>query len=95
VRSDVAAAHEKLRITFVVINNREYNVLKKFMRTQQHYASAPANRFIAMDIVDPPSTFCRFPPLRVCPPAGRPSRHRAGAQGNHLLRYSDRDPNQL
>ena len=47
------AAHEKLPITFVVINNREYNVLKKFMRTQQHYASARANRFIAMDIVDP------------------------------------------
>jgi benzoylformate decarboxylase len=40
-----------------VINNREYNVLKKFMRAQQHYASARANRFIAMDIVDPAIDF--------------------------------------
>jgi benzoylformate decarboxylase len=36
-----------------VINNREYNILKKFMRSQPHYASARANRFIAMDILDP------------------------------------------
>jgi benzoylformate decarboxylase len=36
-----------------VINNGEYNILKKFMRSQPHYASARANRFIAMDIVDP------------------------------------------
>jgi benzoylformate decarboxylase len=47
------AAHEQLPVTFVVINNREYNILKKFMRSQPHYASARANRFIAMDIVDP------------------------------------------
>src|SRR6201993_401116 len=47
------AAHERLPVTFVVINNREYNILKKFMRSQPHYASARANRFIAMDIVDP------------------------------------------
>jgi benzoylformate decarboxylase len=36
-----------------VINNREYNILKRFMRSQPHYASARANRFIAMDIIDP------------------------------------------
>jgi benzoylformate decarboxylase len=36
-----------------VINNREYNILKKFMKSQPHYASARANRFIGMDIVDP------------------------------------------
>jgi benzoylformate decarboxylase len=47
------AARERLPVTFVVINNREYNILKKFMRSQPHYASARANRFIAMDIVDP------------------------------------------
>ena len=47
------AAHERLPVTFVVINNREYNILKKFMRSQPHYASARANRFIAMDIIDP------------------------------------------
>lgn len=48
-----SAAHEKLPITFVVINNAEYNILKKFMKSQTHYASARANRFIAMDLVDP------------------------------------------
>ena len=51
------AAHEKLPISFVVINNREYNILKKFMRSQPHYASARANHFIAMDIVDPSIDF--------------------------------------
>jgi benzoylformate decarboxylase len=51
------AAHERLPVTFVVINNREYNILKKFMRSQQHYASARANRFIGMDIIDPAIDF--------------------------------------
>jgi benzoylformate decarboxylase len=40
-----------------VINNREYNILKKFMRSQPHYASVRANRFIAMDIIDPAIDF--------------------------------------
>jgi benzoylformate decarboxylase len=48
------AAHEKLPVTFVVMNNREYNVLKNFMRTQAEYTSAKTNRFIAMDIDQPP-----------------------------------------
>ncbi|MGV7033367.1 thiamine pyrophosphate-binding protein [Methylobacterium symbioticum] len=47
------AAHEDLPITFVVINNAEYNILKRFMKSQDHYASVRANRFIAMDLVDP------------------------------------------
>ena len=51
------AAHERLPVTFVVINNREYNILKRFMRSQPHYASARANRFIAMDIIDPAVDF--------------------------------------
>ena len=51
------AAHERLPVTFVVINNREYNILKKFMRSQPHYASARSNRFIAMDIIDPAVDF--------------------------------------
>jgi benzoylformate decarboxylase len=51
------AAHERLPVTFVVINNREYNVLKKFMRSQTHYASVRADRFIAMDMVDPAINF--------------------------------------
>ena len=51
------AAHERLPVTFVVINNREYNILKRFMRLQPHYASTRANRFIGMDIVDPAINF--------------------------------------
>jgi len=48
------AAHEDLPVTFVVMNNREYNVLKNFMRGQTHYLSAKGNRFIAMDLDLPP-----------------------------------------
>jgi benzoylformate decarboxylase len=51
------AAHEKLPVTFVVINNREYNILKRFLRSQEHFSSVRANRFIAMDIVDPAIDF--------------------------------------
>ena len=51
------AAHERLPVTFVVINNREYNILKRFMRSQSHYASTRANRFIGMDIIDPAIDF--------------------------------------
>jgi benzoylformate decarboxylase len=51
------AAHEGLPVTFVVVNNREYNILKNFMRSRPHTASVRANRFIAMDIVDPAIDF--------------------------------------
>ena len=51
------AAYEKLPVTFVVMNNREYNILKNFSKSQPHYLSPRANRFIAMDIVDPPIDF--------------------------------------
>jgi len=47
------AAHENLPVTFVVMNNREYNILKNFMRAQTGYASVRSNRFIAMDLTDP------------------------------------------
>jgi benzoylformate decarboxylase len=47
------AAHEELPITFVIMNNREYNVLKNFMRSRAGYVSARTNRFIAMDIDQP------------------------------------------
>lgn len=40
-------------VTVVVMNNREYNVLKNFMKGQAHYLSAASNCFIAMDLVDP------------------------------------------
>ena len=51
------AANEDLPVTFIVINNREYNVLKNFMRTQEHYMSARTGEFIGMDIVSPPIDF--------------------------------------
>jgi benzoylformate decarboxylase len=51
------ATREKLPVTFVVVNNREYNILKKYMRSQAHSASVRANRFIAMDIVAPAIDF--------------------------------------
>jgi hypothetical protein len=49
--------YQKLPVTFIVINNREYNVLKNFIRSQASYASIRANRFVAMDLVDPPIDF--------------------------------------
>jgi benzoylformate decarboxylase len=40
-----------------VINNREYNVLKTFMRSQPHSLSAQTGRFIGMDLTKPPIDF--------------------------------------
>lgn len=51
------AARERLPVTFVVMNNREYNILKNYMRGQSHYISARSNRFIGMDITDPAIDF--------------------------------------
>lgn len=51
------AAHEDLPVTFVVLNNREYNVLKNFMRSQPHYHAARTGRFIAMDLRAPAIDF--------------------------------------
>ncbi len=51
------AAHERLPVTFVVMNNREYNILKNYMRSKTEYASVRSNRFIAMDLVDPAIDF--------------------------------------
>jgi benzoylformate decarboxylase len=48
------AAHEKLPVTFVIMNNREYNILKNFLKRQSGYLSNRSNHFIAMDITDPP-----------------------------------------
>jgi benzoylformate decarboxylase len=51
------AVHEDLPITFIVMNNLEYNILKNFMRSQPHYSSARTGRFIAMDINSPAIDF--------------------------------------
>jgi benzoylformate decarboxylase len=47
------AAHEKLPVTFVVMNNQEYNILKNFLKAQPGYASVRRNQFIAMDLRSP------------------------------------------
>jgi benzoylformate decarboxylase len=47
------AAHEKLPVTFVIMNNREYNILKNFMKSQKDYLAARTNRFIAMEVMEP------------------------------------------
>jgi benzoylformate decarboxylase len=47
------AAHEKLPVTFVVMNNHEYNILKNFLKAQPSYLSARRNRFIAMQVDEP------------------------------------------
>jgi benzoylformate decarboxylase len=51
------AANEDLPVTFIVINNLEYNVLKNFMRSQPHFNSTRTGKFIAMDLVDPAIDF--------------------------------------
>lgn len=51
------AVHEDLPVTFIVMNNFEYNILKNFMRSQPHYTSAQTEKFIAMDINNPTIDF--------------------------------------
>lgn len=51
------AAHAGLPVTFIVMNNTEYNILKNYSRAQPHYRSAGTNRFIGMDMTDPPIDF--------------------------------------
>jgi benzoylformate decarboxylase len=48
------AAHERLPVTFIVMNNTEYNVLKNFLRAQTGYSVSRHGRMIAMDLNDPP-----------------------------------------
>ncbi|WP_368544874.1 thiamine pyrophosphate-binding protein [Enterobacter soli] len=47
------AAHEDLPVTFIVMNNCEYNILKNFMKGQSHYSSTKLGRFIGMDLINP------------------------------------------
>jgi benzoylformate decarboxylase len=51
------AARERLPVTFVVVNNREYNILKNYMRQQSHCPSTRTLRFIGMEITDPAIDF--------------------------------------
>ncbi|MCC6707001.1 MAG: thiamine pyrophosphate-binding protein [Gammaproteobacteria bacterium] len=72
------AAHEDLPVTFVVINNREYNVLKNFMRSQPHYLSARSGEFIGMDLISPAVDF-----LALAQSMGVPSRRVSRADEIH------------
>jgi benzoylformate decarboxylase len=47
------AVNQRLPIVYVIMNNREYNILKNFMREQTHYLSAQSGRFVAMDLTSP------------------------------------------
>ncbi len=51
------AMNENVPVTFIVINNLEYNVLKNFMRSQPDYNSTRTGKFIAMDLIDPAIDF--------------------------------------
>jgi benzoylformate decarboxylase len=47
------AAHEQLPVVFAVVNNRQYLILKTYLRSMKG-ESVEHGRFVAMDIVDPP-----------------------------------------
>lgn len=47
-----SAAHEQLPVVFAVVNNREYNILKNYMRGMEGY-NATQGHFIGMDITEP------------------------------------------
>jgi benzoylformate decarboxylase len=51
------AAHEELPVTFIVMNNLEYNILKNFMKGQPGYSSTKLGRFIGMDLINPQIDF--------------------------------------
>jgi benzoylformate decarboxylase len=51
------AVHEDLPVTFIIMNNLEYNVLKNFMRAQPNYNSTQTGKFIAMDLNNPAIDF--------------------------------------
>lgn len=51
------AAHENLPVTFIVMNNLEYNILKNFMKGQPGYSSTKLGRFIGMDLINPQIDF--------------------------------------
>jgi benzoylformate decarboxylase len=54
------AAHERVPVTFIVFNNREYNILKNNVRAQTQYRGTGTNRFIGMDLTDPAIDFVRL-----------------------------------
>ena len=51
------AARERLPVTFVVINNGEYNILKNYVRSHSGEVRTGRNQFIGMEISDPAIDF--------------------------------------
>ena len=51
------AARERLPVTFVVMNNRKYGILKNHMKDPRHGASARVDRFIGLDLINPTIDF--------------------------------------
>jgi Thiamine pyrophosphate-requiring enzymes [acetolactate synthase, pyruvate dehydrogenase (cytochrome), glyoxylate carboligase, phosphonopyruvate decarboxylase] len=47
-----SAAHEQAPVIFAVVNNREYNILKNYMRQREGY-NAQSGAFVGMDLVNP------------------------------------------
>ena len=51
------AARERLPVTFVVMNNRQYGILKNYLKDEQHCATARAGRFSGLDLINPAIDF--------------------------------------
>jgi len=52
------AARERLPVTFVVTNNREYNILKTFVRQREGRTARGNDSYIGLDLTHPPIDFC-------------------------------------
>jgi benzoylformate decarboxylase len=51
------AAHDKIAVTVVVINNRSYRILKQRLFNQRG-AAAQTDTYVGMELVDPPIDYC-------------------------------------
>jgi benzoylformate decarboxylase len=51
-----SAAHDKVPVTFVILNNRSYRILKQRTNALKGHA-AQMDKFVAMDFTDPPIDF--------------------------------------
>ncbi len=86
------AAHEQLPVIFAVVDNGQYLILKQNLRTMGG-RSATTDRFVAMDLVDPPIDFCGLASAMGVPGTridhtndiGAAVRAAAAAGGPHLL----------
>jgi len=50
------AAHERIAVVFVILNNASYRILKQRVNALRGHA-AQTDRYVAMDIIDPPIDF--------------------------------------